>query len=72
MKSAFNVTVEEAFAVGRLEGMKEAFREMVEAGVCDPLFLSYVKGRVKSLEENIKYFNAIKKGSKTNTSKKGQ
>lgn len=45
-------TLEESFAVGKLEGTKEAFeeiQEMIKNGIDGEVLSSYLKGRIKGL-----------------------
>lgn len=59
----FDVTIEEAFEMGRIEGLKEAFNEMSELSATDFVFFkTYIKARLKSLHNNILSFAKFRRG----------
>lgn len=59
----FDVTKEEAFTLGRIEGQKEAFKEMVEVSENDAKFIrAYIKARIKTLERDISNIGKFNKG----------
>lgn len=64
-KSRFEVTTTEAFEVGRLLGLKEAFSEMKELSSTDITFFNaYIKARLKSLNNDVINIEQIKRGLK--------
>jgi hypothetical protein len=53
LKSPVTPTTEDAFAVGKLEGLKEAFQEILEMTKTDNIqnLRIYLKARLKSLAD---------------------
>lgn len=63
MEGIFAVTLEESFSLGRLEGLKEAYREILELSATEmPFFKVYLKARLKSIEENILHIEKFRSG----------
>ena len=61
-KTDFEITKAEAFEIGRLEGLKEAFKEMLDLSATDMVFYKvYLKARLKSLNDNILNVEKFKK-----------
>ena len=56
-KSEFDVTITDAFEIGKIEGMREAFKELSELAIVDPQFNTYIKARLKSFEEKVELVN---------------
>jgi len=59
------VTLEESFEMGRIEGQKAAFKEILELDVNDISYLKmYLKARISSLKDNVIFMsNFLKKRS---------
>lgn len=65
-RSKVKPTIEEAFAVGKLEGQKEALEEVLELlrdGIKGEPFAAYIKARLKGLNVS-KIDNPFKRGIK--------
>ena len=57
-----NVSVSDAFEIGKLEGSKEALKEVIELADADPKFIKkYCEARLKSLNEYPKILS-LKRG----------
>lgn len=60
--SLFNITLEEAFEFGRMEGSKETLKEVIELADSEPAFIKkYCQARLTSLNEYPKILS-IKRG----------
>lgn len=55
--SNLKVSITDAFEIGRIEGMRQAFKEMKELAIVDERFNAYISARLKSFEDNIKLIN---------------
>lgn len=71
MKNKFKLTTEEAFAIGKLEGLKEAFAEIHEIVLCETSYTTcslaalkiYLKARLRTLN-NQSMDNPFKRDTK--------
>lgn len=50
-KNMFEVTLEEAFEMGKLIGKRDVLEEFDELAILDLNFKTYIKARLKSLDE---------------------
>ncbi len=58
----FKVTVTESFEYGRIEGMKEAFKELLDLNPKDfQFFKGYLSVRLSQIENNIKVLESEKR-----------
>lgn len=56
-----NVGLTEAFEIGRLEGQKEALKEIADLADADPQFIKkYCQARLKTLNEYPKILSSLK------------
>lgn len=65
MENQFKVTKQEAFEMGRLEGIKEAFSEIQKLQTNDVRYLNaYIDARLKSVTDNVIFISKFRGGTK--------
>lgn len=49
--SILDVTIDEAFEMGKFIGKQDILKELEELAIIDPNFRMYIKARIKSLDD---------------------
>lgn len=59
-KTNLEVTVTDAFEVGKIEGARDILKELKELSIVDPRFHTYMQTRLKTFEEKLELINKYK------------
>lgn len=58
--SNLDITITDAFEIGKIEGARETLKELKQLAIVDPHFRTYITARLKSFEEKVELINKYK------------
>ena len=59
LKNKLDITITDAFEVGKIEGMRELLTEFKKLDIIDLAFKAYIAARLRSLNEEIALMNSF-------------